>query len=187
MIKSPYRFIISPINGEQYVNTKKIGDKELIVNTSVEDASDVNRVGVVRSLPSNYNGNIQVGDLAVIQHNIFRLSLDKDGVPRQSDNHLKDDLFAVDERSIYMVVRNGEKIATDDYVFVEPIMEEDRWLGMREVDNVGFAKYVNPKMKAQGIEQGTKVAFKNHSTYVFEIFGERLFLMRNSRIVAKLN
>jgi len=187
MIKSPYRFIVSPINGEQYVNTKQIGEKELIVNTSVEDAENVQRVGLVRSLPSNYKGNIQVGDSVVVQHNVFRLSLDKDGIARQSDNHLKDDLFAVDERSIYLIIRNGEKIATDGYVFIEPIIEDDFWLGKREVDNIGFAKYVNPTMKAQGIKQGTKVAFKNHSTYLFEIFGERLYLMRNSRVVAKLN
>jgi len=35
-MKSLYSFIIKPLN-ERYDNVKKIGDKKLIVNTSIED------------------------------------------------------------------------------------------------------------------------------------------------------
>lgn len=145
-MKSPYKFIISPINNEQYVN--QIGN--LIVNTSIEEAEDVQRIGVVESLPFTYSGFIQKGDLVVVQHNVFRITLDDWGFPRQSDNFIKDNLFGVTPDIIYAVVRDGKIMSSDDYIFVEPIVEEDFWLGKQTVKNQGFAKYVNPTMEAQG-------------------------------------
>ncbi len=57
-MRSPFKFLISPINNEQYVN--QIGN--LIVNTSIEEAEDVQRIGIVQSLPFGYSGFIQKGD-----------------------------------------------------------------------------------------------------------------------------
>jgi len=89
------KFIVSPLNGEKFLNTKQVGDKTLITNTSIEHASNVNRIGVVVSLPMNYEGNIKVDDHVVVQHNIFRTYFDGKGKTRESDFHIKDDLFQI--------------------------------------------------------------------------------------------
>lgn len=183
MYSAPFKFIISPINNEQYVN--QIGN--LIVNTSIEEAEDVQRIGVVESLPFTYSGFIQKGDLVVVQHNVFRITLDDRGIPRQSDNFIKDNLFGVTPDIIYAVVRDGKIMSSDDYIFVEPIVEEDFWLGKQTLKNQGFAKYVNPTMEAQGVIQGVRIALGSFSEYLFEIFGEKLYLVRNKKVMAVLN
>ena len=179
----PYKFLISPINNEQYVN--KIGN--LIVNTSIEEAENVQRIGEVINVPFDYKGFIQKGDLVVVQHNVFRITFDDWGVPRQSDNHIKENLFGVSPDIIYAVVRDGKIMSSDNYIFVEPIVEEDFWLGKQTLKNQGFAKYVNPTMEKQGVFQGVRIAFGSFSDYLFEIFGEKLFLMRNKKVMAILN
>jgi len=186
-LQSPFKFVISPIDGKQYNDTKKVGDVELITTTSIEDAIDVNRLGVVKSIPENYDGNVKVGDTIVTGHNVFRMSYDHKGILRQSDNHIKNDLFAVNRDLVYMIIRDGEYIPTDDNVFVSPITEESQWRGIHEASNVGIAKYVNDTLKSQGITSGSKIAFKQGSKYIFEIAGEKFFLMKNRRIVAKVN
>jgi len=182
-MQAHFKFIISPINNEQYVN--KIGN--LIVNTSIEEAENVQRIGEVINVPFDYQGFIQKGDLVVVQHNVFRITFDDWGVPRQSDNHIIDNLFGVTPDIIYAVVRDGKIMSSDNYIFVEPIVEEDFWLGKQTLKNQGFAKYVNPTMEKQGVFQGVRIAFGSFSDYLFEIFGEKLFLMRNKKVMAILN
>ena len=45
-MKSIYDFIVEPV-GEKYSNKVKVGDKELIVNTKIEDFKFVNRLAKV--------------------------------------------------------------------------------------------------------------------------------------------
>jgi hypothetical protein len=183
MLKSPYKFIISPLNGEQYVNEKD----GLIVNTSIEEACDVQRVGVVKSVPVGYEGDIKTGDKVVVQHNIFRVTFDDQGIPRQSDSHIKDDLFGIPKDLIYLIIRDEEIIAPDDVLFVEPIIEHDEWHGYKALENIGIAKYVNADMQSQGISSGDKIAFKSFSNYEFELFGTKYWMMKSRRITAKLS
>jgi len=185
-LKSPYKFIISPYGGNQYVNTKKVGDIDLVVNTSIEEAADVQRLAVVKAVPVGYKGDVRQGDLIVTQHNVMRIFFDDQGIPRQSDNHIKDDLFGITNDLIYLIIRDGEVIAPDDVMFVEPIVEYDEWHGYKKMENLGIAKYVNADMQKQGINPGDKVAFKLHSNYEFEIFGKLLYMMKSRRITAKM-
>jgi hypothetical protein len=187
MIQAPYKIIVSPIDGKQYNDTKTVGDVELKICNSIEEAIDVQRVGVVRSLPIGYQGDVILGDLVIIHHNVFRIMFDHKGVARQSDNHIKDDLFGVTLDMIYMVIRDGQYIATDDNVFVEPIVEDSFWHGKKELENEGIAKYVNNNLQKQGVPNGSKIAFKNGSKYEFNILGQRLWMMKSRRIVAHVN
>jgi len=182
-MQTAFKFIVSPINNEQYIN--EIGN--LIVNTSIEEAENVQRIGEVINVPFDYQGFIQKGDLVVVQHNVFRITFDDWGVPRQSDNHIKENLFGVSPDIIYAVIRDGKIMSSDNYIFVEPIVEEDFWLGKQTLKNQGFAKYVNPTMEKQGVFQGVRIAFGSFSDYLFEIFGEKLFLMRNKKVMAILD
>lgn len=185
-MRMPDRFIVSPLNGEKFINTKQVGDKTLITNTSIEHASNVNRIGVVISLPLNYEGNILVGDHVVVQHNVFRTYFDGRGLTRESDAHIKDDLFQVLPELIYLIIRGDEKIAIDQYVFIAPIIEEKKWIGAVEQEHVGIVVYNNEILKKQGIESGDKIAFKQDSEYEFNIFDQKLYRVRTSSIMAKL-
>ena len=49
-MKSVYDFIVKPI-GERYANVKKINDKNLILNTKIENWKFVNRFAEVISTP----------------------------------------------------------------------------------------------------------------------------------------
>lgn len=182
----PDRFIVSPFNGEKFITTKKVGDKTLIINTSIENAKDVNRIGVVESLPLNYEGNILVGDQVIVQHNIFRTYFDGQGKTRESDSYIKENLFQVLPEQIFLIFRGEETISVDNFVFIEPIIEEKKWVGATELEHVGIVKYSNSILEAQGVKVGDKIAFKTDSEYEFVINDQRLYRMRTRNILAKL-
>ena len=59
-MKSPFSFIVSPINDRRYDNVKKIGDVDFITSASEEDHKASNRFATVHATPINYEGEIQV-------------------------------------------------------------------------------------------------------------------------------
>ena len=77
-MKSIYDFIVEPL-GDEYSNKIKIGDKELIVNTKIEDFKFVNRLAKVLETPKAFSTSINVGDIIVIHQNVFRTFYDMKG------------------------------------------------------------------------------------------------------------
>ena len=61
-MKSPFNFIVRPIEGKRYNNTKTIGGMEFIVNTSEEEHKFSNRQATVVETPVGYDGPINIGD-----------------------------------------------------------------------------------------------------------------------------
>jgi len=184
--KSPFKFIIEPVGG-QYNNTAEVGGKTLIINSSIEEAADVNRYGKILALPLIYSGNAQVGDVCVVQHNVFRITYNDKGVTVQSNHYLKDGIFHVDSELIYLLIRDGKKIGFEDNVFVEPVFAETEYEGKIESPHIGIVRITNPKLEKIGITEGTKIAFYQGCEYPFEIDGQRLYKMSNKRIMATLN
>lgn len=180
-------FVITPLNGVKFNNTKEIAGKTVITNTSIEHAKDVNKFAVVKSIPLNYTGNVQVGDTIVVQHNVFRDYYDAGGQIRTSDWHIKDDLYYVQPELAYLIIRGEEKIAIDDFCFVKPIFTEDRFLGKVEVQHQGFIKYGNESLKKQGVFEGDKIGFHNGCEIAFIIDNELLYKMKTMRVLVKLN
>ena len=70
-MKSLYDFVVSPVKS-RYNNIKKIGDKELIVNTEIYNHQFVSREAIVKSTPIIGDTNIKVGDKVILHHNVFR-------------------------------------------------------------------------------------------------------------------
>ena len=186
MMQVTDKFIITPKGGNNFVNEKTIGGHSLIVNTSIEEAKHVNRVGIVLALPLTYSGNIKVNDEVIVQHNVFRDWFDTKGITRKSDCHLKDNLYSVDEELIFLIVRNGEYISVDAFCFIKPIFEEERWVGMVEQKHIGTVKFSNKILEKQGVFVGDTIAFYMDCEYVFEIENEMLYRMRTERILAKI-
>ena len=52
-MKSLYSFIVKPFS-ERYDNIKKVGDKELIINSSIENHIFISKKAVVVSTPAAY-------------------------------------------------------------------------------------------------------------------------------------
>ena len=185
-IKSPFRFIISPLNDEQYINTKEIFGVKLTVNTSIENAEDVQRYAKVIEVPMIYDGDIKAGDTVIVQHNVFRITTNDKGIPMQSNNFIKENLFYVDEELIYLVINEKGIKASNDNVFVEPITEILPWLGEVEKKHTGIVKYSNKDLNAQGVKDGDTIIFRKECEYPFNINEERLYKMSNKRILAKV-
>jgi hypothetical protein len=186
-LQSIHRFLVKPLDGKQYINTVKSGNTELIVTTSIENHNDVQRYGQVIALPMIYNGNIQIGDIVILHHNIFRRVVNDWGVSMQSNNHINDNCFWIDEELIYLIIRNGEKIATDNYVFVEPIKEKTKYEGEKLKEHVGILRFPSSVFLKQGLHDGDKVVFYKNSEYEFKIDDKIMYMMRNIRLLAKIN
>ena len=77
-MKSVYDFIISP-KESRYNNNKKIGDKNLIINTEIYNHQYVSRNAIVKSIPIVVPTKIQPGDEVIVHHNVFRRWLDIKG------------------------------------------------------------------------------------------------------------
>lgn len=176
-MKSPIFFIVKPKGDSQYVNN---ADNLLIRNTSIEDAKDVNRVGIVHAVPTIYNTIVDIGDEVVLHHNTFRITFNQKGIPVHSNSYISDNLYFVYPEMIYMVIKpNGEKISLDPFCFVTPMMEDGE-----EIPNVGTLKYGNKFTKENNLLEGTDLFLKEFSNYEFNFDNERLYRVRNNQILA---
>lgn len=184
-MESPTQFIVAPFGG-QYVNTKMVGQEEMIINSSIEEAKDVNRIGVILEVPMIYEGIAKEGDLCVVHHNIFRTTYSDKGVPLESNHFIEENKYEVPVELCYMVIRDGKHIPLEDNVFISPIEIEDKWQGRIEERHTGIVRYGNPLLEKSGVKEGSKVIFKKNAEYEFNINKERLYLMKNSRILAVL-
>lgn len=186
-LQSPFRIGVKPKDGSQYINELQIGEYKLIVNTSIETIENIQRFGVVFSLPMFYKGDLQIGDEVIIHHNVFRISYNDKGIPMQSPFHFKDDMYFIDDELIYLYIRNGEMVAYGENVFIEPIFQETRWEGTQLKERQGIVKIPNAKLKSQGIKENTKIIFRKFCEYKFNIFGMDLYKMNDKRILATLD
>lgn len=167
----------------------------MIVNTTIEDVSSINRIGTVVSAPE---GTIlQEGDELIVHHNIMRLRNDTKGFQIESDWWIKDDLYFVPLTEIFMYRRDGSDwIALDPFCFVEPIpykhddtsifkisKDEVSYKGM--VKNKGILRYPNPSLLEQGLKAGDTIVFSDYSEYEFNLDGKLYYKMATRDILMK--
>ena len=98
-MKSVLNFIVKPLNDNRYNNKKKIGDKELILNTDNFSHKFVNRHAIVVEVPSVGDTNIQKGDLVIVHHNVFRRWNDVRGVEKDSKSYISGDTSSIRPKS----------------------------------------------------------------------------------------
>jgi len=176
-VKSLYSFIVKPLN-QRYDNTKKINDKTLIVNTSIEDHKFVSKKAVVVFTPAAYKTKINIGDELYIHHNIFRRWYDQKGKERNSSTYFKDDLYFVSPEQIYMYNLKPHL----DYCFIKPLKNQSFLKNRKEQSNIGIVKYSNKSLEALKITPGTLITFTPNSEFEFIIEGERLYCMKSNDI-----
>ena len=176
-MKSLYSFIVKPLD-ERYDNIRKVEEKELIINTSIENHRFVSKKAAVVSTPAAYTSKIKVGDELYVHHNIFRRWYNMKGEEKNSSTFFKDDLYFVSPEQIYMYNLKPHL----DYCFVKPLKNQNLLENRKEQPNVGIMKYSNSSLEALGIIPGTLITFTPNSEFEFVIEGERLYCMKSNDI-----
>jgi len=178
-MKAPFDFVIEP-KGNRYNNTKKVGDKDLILNTEIFNHQFVNREAIVKSIPTAYKTKIKPGDTIIVHHNVFRRWHNQYSEEKNSRSYFNEDTYLVKPDQVFLYKRNNNWIAMDGYCFVQPIKQRDKLKPEEEEECVGIIKYTDGVNNVDDL-----VGFTPFSTYEFIIDGKRLYRVMNKFITIK--
>jgi hypothetical protein len=177
-MKSVYNFVVAPLNS-RYNNTKKVGDKELIVNTKIFSHQYVSREAIVKHVPTVGETDVKVGDTVIVHHNVFRKWHNQHGVEKNSKGYIDENNYLVQPDQIFLHKKNSWK-AQDGYCFVAPIKSTNKLSADKEKPLVGIVKYTDGSFK-----KGDLVGFTPNSEYEFIIEGQKLYRVLSKFITIK--
>jgi len=183
-MNSIYDFIITPKN-KRYNNEIKIGDKTLIVNTSIEDHKLVSKEAVIVSVPLAFKTILKVGDEIMVHHNIFRRWYDVKGKQRNSGQYFKEELYFCKPDQLYLYKRNNKWLSIRQRCFIKPIKNNNNLTLDKEQKHIGILKIGNSSLEALGINPGDLVGFKSNREWEFIVDGQRLYCMKSNDIILK--
>ncbi len=183
-MKSLYDFIVKPL-GETYDNATNINDTKLILNNNVESFKFVNNYAEVISTPLMLETPVNVGDIILVHHNVFRRWYDMKGKQKNGRAFFVDDLYFVSIDQVYLYKNKTGFKPFGDRCFVKPIKSKNVLDNEKEQSLVGILKIGNSSLEALGINQGDLVGFKPNSEFDFLINKERLYCMKLNDIVLK--
>ena len=185
-MQSLYSFIIQPKNG-RYTNEVEVGDKKLIINTTMDDHKFVNRVGIVMSLPLIGDTDLSIGDEVIVHHNVFRRFYNVRGIEKNSSSYFKEDMYFCYYDQIFLYKHNNQWKAPGNFCFVKPILKKEKQIisDEKEQKRIGILKYGNSSLEAFKIHEGDLVGFSPSSEYEFIIDENRLYRMRTNDITIK--
>jgi len=181
-MQSVYNYVVEPL-GERYNNTKKVGDKELILNTEVFNHQHVNREARVLSVPKVGDSEVQPGDIVTLHHNVFRRWHDVKGKERNSRSFLEEGKYLVTQDQIYLYKPN--KLTADwtcpkGYCFVQPIKDKSQLSVETEKPLVGIVRYSDG-----AVNVGDLVGFDPVSKFEFVVDGKRMYRALSKFITIK--
>ena len=179
-------FLVEPFNG-RYNNKKKVGDKNLILNTELQNHQYTNRIGKVVKLPyyTEKKFNIKVGDFIVVHHNVFRRYRDIRGVEKNSRSYFQDNLYFVRPDQLYAYKSNisDDWKALDGFNLAKPIKETKMFSINFEKPLMGILHAVDKKAKE--FSKGDLIGFKPNSEYEFILGNDRFYRVPTNSITIK--
>ena len=178
-MKSVYNFVVAP-KGDRYNNKKKVGDSELILNTEIFNHEYVNREAVVISKPIIGETDIEVGDIVIVHHNVFRRWHNVKGVEKNSKSYFNESTYFIGHDQIFLYKRNDKWNCPKGYCFVKPLKEKNPLNMDLEKPLQGIVKYSDGAVKVNDL-----VGFRPSSQYEFIIDGERLYRVLSNFITIK--
>ena len=188
-MRSPFYFIVEPLEGKRYDNTRKFGDVDFVISSSQEDHTVTQRQAIVVATPSGYNGPIRDGDTVIVHHNVFRKYYDMKGREKDSFSFLREGTYFLDDTQFYAYKQDGEWHSINGYNFVRPVIKEHVGFQFdtdKYIEHAGEMVICSDYMKSIGIDKGCLVGFKEDSEYEFRIDEEILYRMQDNRIVVTL-
>ena len=183
-MKSLERFIVSPIEG-RYDNSIKIGEKELITNTSVEEYKHVSNLAVIVSTPCSIDTPVKKGDLVVIHHNVFRRFYDIRGNEKNSKSFFKDNMFFCEVDQVYLYKRKNKWISLGERCFVKPLKNNNELEVQKILNHIGILKYSNNSLESLGLNEGSLISFEPNSEFEFVVDNEFMYCMKSNNIIAQ--
>tara|TARA_R110002050_G_scaffold25369_2_gene67683 strand:+ start:1435 stop:2037 length:603 start_codon:yes stop_codon:yes gene_type:complete len=182
-MRSVYDYLIEPIGG-RYNNTKKVGDKNLIVNTEIFNHQHINREATIKSTPS-YGALSCVGNgsVVMVHHNVFRRWHNIRGEEKNSRSFIGEDTYVASQDQMYLYKPN--KSAKDwscfnGYCFVQPIKDTVDVNSDVERPLTGIVKYSDGT-----VEVGSLVGFYPGSEFEFVVDGQRMYRVLSKSITIK--
>ena len=183
-MRSVFDFIVKPL-GQRYDNKIDVDGKELILNTKIESFKSVNNLAEVVAIPLAYSTDIQIGDIVVIHHNVFRRFYDMKGRQKDSRSHFKDELYFCAMDQIYLYKHDTEWKTFGDRCFVKSIKNTSHLKLDKEQRLIGILKYGNSSLEASKINEGDLVGYTPNSEFEFIIDKQKLYCMKSNDIVIK--
>ena len=177
-MRSVYNFVVSP-KGERYNNKKKIGDKELILNTEIFNHQYINREAEVISTPLISYSNIKPGSTIIVHHNVFRRWHNVKGIEKNSKNYFNENTYIISQDQIFAYYDNQWK-PMPGYCFVKPIKSFDKFNIDQEQPLMGVIEYAD-----KGFNKGELVGFTPNSEYEFVIDKQKLYRVLSKFITIK--
>lgn len=167
-------FILIPKGGELYTKNRMNKDSDLVLSAGIENHKNTNRVGVVVSIPADYNGDVKDGDEAIVHHNVFRKYNDIKGKERFSSGLIREGMYSAEPIEIFAYRTPGSKwTSISPYVFVHP-----------NRTSFGSIAITNSEYEAEGISEGTEFFYDAISEYEFVIEGEKMYRVNTRNICA---
>ena len=145
-MKSVYSFVVTPI-GQRYNNVKKVGDKELIVNTEIFNHQYVNRQATVISKPIIGNTDIDIGSDVILHHNVFRRWHNQHGVEKNSKSYFNENTYIVHPDQIFLYKKFWQWHSPKGFCWVKPIKNKDKYTNSETQENIGIIKYTDGVLK----------------------------------------
>ena len=178
-MKSVYNFVVTPI-GKRYNNVKKVGDKELILNTEIFNHQYVNRTAKVISTPIIGNTDIKPGNEIIVHHNVFRRWHNVKGIEKNSKSYFNENTYIVYPDQIFLYKQNNEWLSPKGFCWVKPIKNQNKYSVSETQENVGIIKYTDGTFNKKEL-----VGFTPISDYEFVIDGELLYRVYTKFITIK--
>ena len=178
-MKSVYNFVVKPI-GKRYNNVKKVGDKELIINTEIFNHQYVNRQATVISKPIIGDTDIDIGSDVILHHNVFRRWYNVKGIEKNSKSYFNEDTYIVQPDQIFLYKKFWQWHSPKGFCWVKPIKNKDKYANSETQENMGIIKYTDGSFKVNDL-----VGFTPISNYEFVIDNELLYRVYTKFITIK--
>ena len=179
-MRSVYNFVITP-KGKRYNNTKKIEDKELILNTEVFNHQFVNREAVVVSTPIiGKDLGIKPGDTVITHFNVFRRWHDMKGIERNSRSWFDEKTYIINYDQIFLYKINKDWLCPKGYCFIQPIKNTEKFSTEIEKPIIGIVKYSDGTVNV-----GDIIGYKPKTECEFIIDGIKLYRILSNLITIK--
>ena len=178
-MRSVYNYVVKP-KGNRYNNSKKVGDKDLILNTEIFNHQYINRQATVISTPIIGNTNIEIGDDVIVHHNVFRRWHNQHGEEKNSRSYFKEDTYIISQDQIFLYKTFWQWKTIPGFCWVKPIKNFNKLDIDQEQPLMGIIEYAD-----KGFNKGDLVGFTPNSEYEFVIDGQKLYRVLSKFITIK--